>query len=164
MNKSNIEELDEALISLRCYQLGHVCFAAQPCPILCDPMDCSLPGSSVHGIFEARILEWVAISSYGGILPTPGIEPTSPVSPVFQVDSLPAEPLEKPRCYHLGLDRFVKISLSFLLSLLLHFFFSASCFQVANALLLPGRANFLSCPGLKSYSLSIYPQTPPTQF
>ena len=29
---------------------------------LCDPMDCSLPGSSVHGIFQARILEWVAIS------------------------------------------------------------------------------------------------------
>ena len=35
---------------------------AQSCPTLCDPMDCSLPHSSVHGIFEARILEWVAIS------------------------------------------------------------------------------------------------------
>ena len=34
----------------------------QSCPSLCDPMDCSLPGSSVHGIFQARILEWVAIS------------------------------------------------------------------------------------------------------
>ena len=34
---------------------------AQSCPTLCDPMDCSLPGSSVHGIFQARILEWVAI-------------------------------------------------------------------------------------------------------
>ena len=34
----------------------------QPCQILCDPMDCSLPGSSVHGVFQARILEWVAIS------------------------------------------------------------------------------------------------------
>ena len=33
-------------------------------PILCDPMDCSLPGSSVHGIFQARILEWVAISCF----------------------------------------------------------------------------------------------------
>ena len=32
------------------------------CPTLCDPMDCSPPGSSVHGIFQARILEWVAIS------------------------------------------------------------------------------------------------------
>ena len=35
---------------------------AQSCLTLCDPMDCSLPSSSVHGIFQARILEWVAIS------------------------------------------------------------------------------------------------------
>ena len=35
---------------------------AQSCPTLCDPMDCSLPGSSVHGIFQARILGWVPIS------------------------------------------------------------------------------------------------------
>ena len=35
---------------------------AQSCPTLCDPMDCSLPGSSLHGILQARILEWVAIS------------------------------------------------------------------------------------------------------
>ena len=35
----------------------------QSCPTLCDPMDCSLPGSSIHGIFQARILEGVAISS-----------------------------------------------------------------------------------------------------
>ena len=35
---------------------------AQSCPSLCDPMDCSLPHSSIHGIFQARVLEWVAIS------------------------------------------------------------------------------------------------------
>ena len=35
---------------------------AQFCLTLCNPMDCSLPGSSVHGILQARILEWVAIS------------------------------------------------------------------------------------------------------
>ena len=35
---------------------------AQSCPTLCDPMDCSLPRSSTHGILQARILEWVAIS------------------------------------------------------------------------------------------------------
>ena len=35
---------------------------AQSCPTLCDPMDCSLPGSAVHGIFQASVLEWVAIS------------------------------------------------------------------------------------------------------
>ena len=34
---------------------------AQSCPTICDPMDCSLPGSSVQGVFQARILEWVAI-------------------------------------------------------------------------------------------------------
>ena len=46
------------------------CPDTQLCPTLCDPMDCSLPGSSVHGIFQARILEWVAISySWGSSRP-----------------------------------------------------------------------------------------------
>ena len=40
----------------------------QPCPTLCDPMDCSLPGSSVHGIFQARVLECVAIAFSAAIL------------------------------------------------------------------------------------------------
>ena len=39
---------------------------AQSCPTLCDLMDCSLPGSSVHGIFQARVLEWGAIAFSGG--------------------------------------------------------------------------------------------------
>ena len=34
----------------------------QSCPTLCDPIDCSLPGSSIHGIFQARVLEWVTIT------------------------------------------------------------------------------------------------------
>ena len=38
---------------------------AQSCPTLCNPMDCSLQGSSVHGIFQARILEWGAIAFSG---------------------------------------------------------------------------------------------------
>ena len=38
----------------------YICIVAQSC--LCDPMDCSLPGSFVHGILQARVLEWVAIS------------------------------------------------------------------------------------------------------
>ena len=46
---------------------------AQSCPTLCDPGDCSLPGSSVHGILQARILEWVAISfSRGSSQPRDG--------------------------------------------------------------------------------------------
>ena len=47
----------------------------QSCPTLCDPVDCSLPGSSVHGIFQARILEWVAISFSRRIFPTQGLNP-----------------------------------------------------------------------------------------
>ena len=46
---------------------------AQSCPDLCDPMDCSLPSSSVHGILQARILEWVAVPFSGGIFPTQGL-------------------------------------------------------------------------------------------
>ena len=45
---------------------GTVCMCTQSCLTLRDPMDCSLPGSSAHGIFQARILEWVAISSSRG--------------------------------------------------------------------------------------------------
>ena len=56
---------------------AHTRSVAQPCLPLCDPMDCSLPGSSVHEISQARILEWVAISSSGS-LPSLGIKPTSP--------------------------------------------------------------------------------------
>ena len=60
----------------------HVCKAesevAQSCPTLLDPMDCSLPGSSVHGILQARILEWVAISFSRGIFPTQGLNPGLP--------------------------------------------------------------------------------------
>ena len=52
-------------------------------------MDSSLPGSSVHGILQARILEWVAIF-FSRDLPNPGIEPGSPA---FQADALPSEPL-----------------------------------------------------------------------
>ena len=55
-------------------------------------MDCNLPGSSVHGILQTRILEWVTPRDFSD----PGIEPVATVSPALQVDSLPTEPLEKP--------------------------------------------------------------------
>ena len=45
---------------------------------LCDPIDCSSPGSSVHGIFQIGLLQWVAIS-YSKGLPDPGIKPESPL-------------------------------------------------------------------------------------
>ena len=53
-------------LGLRDFCESHHCTHAQPCPALCDPMDCSLPGPSVHGIFQARMLERVAISSSKG--------------------------------------------------------------------------------------------------
>ena len=69
------------------------CSVTQSCPTLCDPVDCNPPGSSVHGILQARVLEWVVISfprgGGGGGLPDSGIEPRSPA---LQADSLPSEP------------------------------------------------------------------------
>ena len=64
-----------------------------PCPTLCNSMGCRLPGSSVHGILQARILEWVAILFSRGSS-QPRIEPRSPT---LQVGSLPAEPPGQPR-------------------------------------------------------------------
>ena len=43
-----------------------MCSVPRSCLTLCDPMDCSPPGSSIHGIFQARVLEWVAISFFKG--------------------------------------------------------------------------------------------------
>ena len=60
----------------------------QSCLTLCDPMDCSPPGSSAHGILQGRILEWLAIPFSRGSS-WPEIEPGSPA---LQEDSLPSEP------------------------------------------------------------------------
>ena len=65
----------------------------QLCPPLCDPVGCSSPGSSIHGIHQARILEWVAI-------PFPRVSPqprdSKPGSPALQADFLPSELPGKP--------------------------------------------------------------------
>ena len=58
------------------------------CTTLCNPIDCSLPGSSVHGILQVRILDWVAIP-FPGNLPDPGIEPGSLT---LQADCSQSEP------------------------------------------------------------------------
>ena len=63
---------------------------AQLCPTLCNPMDCSLLGSSFHGIFQAIVLEWVAISLSRG-----SSQPREPRSPALQADFLPSEPRGK---------------------------------------------------------------------
>ena len=59
-----------------------VCVCAQFYLTLCNPRDCSPPGFSVYGIFQARILEWVAISSFRGSS-NPGIEPASLATPAL---------------------------------------------------------------------------------
>ena len=64
----------------------------QSSPTLCDPVDCSPPGSFVHGILQAGILEWVTIS-FSRDLPNPGIEPGSSA---LQADALSSEPPGKP--------------------------------------------------------------------
>ena len=78
--------------------MGHVCVCkvTQLCLTLCDPMDYSPPGSSVHGILQARILEWVSISfSRGSSLSRDRTQ-------VFciQSDTLPSESPGKPRMGH----------------------------------------------------------------
>ena len=69
---------------------------AQACPTLCDPMDCRPPGSSVYGILQARILEWVAIPfSRGSSQPRDRTQ----VSALQAESLLPSEPQEKPSAY-----------------------------------------------------------------
>ena len=70
-----------------------LCLVAQSCVTLCDPVDYSSPGSSDHGILQARTLEWVAISSSRGS-PHPGTEHRSPV---LQADFLLSEPPWEPK-------------------------------------------------------------------
>ena len=60
----------------------HLTLVFQVASVVCDPMDCSLPGSSVYGILQQRTVEWVAFPSPGD-LPNPGIEPRSLMFPAL---------------------------------------------------------------------------------
>ena len=75
--------------------LGVVLLVAQLCPMLCDPRDCSPPGSSVQGVLQARILEWLPFPSPGD-LPRPGIKCTSPA---LTGRFFTTEPPGKPQIY-----------------------------------------------------------------
>ena len=73
----------------------HVCFYAkslQSCPTVCDPMDCSPPGSSVHGDSPRRVLEWVATPSSGGSSWPRDLTHVSYASCIGQASSLPLAP------------------------------------------------------------------------
>ena len=68
----------------------------QSCPTLCDPVDCSPPVSSVHGISQERIVEWVAIPPPGD-LPNLGMEPVSLASAALAGRFFTTEPPGKPQ-------------------------------------------------------------------
>ena len=70
-----------------------LCLVTQSCPTLCDPMDCSLPGSSVHGDSPGKNTAVGLTCPPPEDLPNPGSEPRSPA---LQADSLPSEPPGKP--------------------------------------------------------------------
>ena len=83
---------------------------------LCDLMDCRLLGSSVHGIFQARILEWVAISSSRDLL-DPGMEPASLASPTLAYRFFTTAPSGKPTgslclCVNLVLPKILRLLLT----------------------------------------------------
>ena len=95
------------LLSIQCFDLvrGHVGVRVQSlsrAQFFYDTMDCNLLGSSVHGIFQTRILEWVAIPPLGDI-PDPGNKPASLVSPAlaggFLTGTTWEAPLEATRKY-----------------------------------------------------------------
>ena len=67
---------------LKVLRLRKLCVYAQSCPTLCSPMDCSPPGSSVHGVFLARKRVGCHVL-FQGIFPTLGMEPASPASPAL---------------------------------------------------------------------------------
>ena len=80
------------------------CVCAQSCPTHCNSMDCSLPGSSIRGIYQARIPEWVAISSSRGSS-DPGVEPASLVFPALAGRFFTPEPpdeKQKPKILSRG--------------------------------------------------------------
>ena len=77
-----------------------LCLVTQTCPTLCDSMECSPPGSSVHGIFQAIVLEWIDISFSRGSS-HPGTEPGY-LS--LQTEALPSEPIDFNYCPSLDLS------------------------------------------------------------
>ena len=68
---------------LQCMKVKSESEVAQSCPTLSDPMDCSLPGSSIHWIFQARVLEWGAIAFSGSTFYTTSIQCTLFLSLIY---------------------------------------------------------------------------------
>ena len=83
-------DIKQLICIINCILL--LCAVARSCLTTCNPMGCSLPRSSLHGVLQARILEWLPFPSPGDLLDTG----TEPGSPALQADSLPSEPQKKP--------------------------------------------------------------------
>ena len=93
-----IPEKHVPLFHWLCYSLWLcvvLCLVTQSCPTLCDPMDCSPPGSSVHGDSPGKNIRVGCLAFLQGIFPTPCIKYTR--SSTLQADSLSSEPPESPR-------------------------------------------------------------------
>ena len=101
LDKEDVVHIYKGVLCL-CVQL------LQSCLTLYDLMDCSPPGSSVHGILQARILAWVAMLSSRGV-PDPRIISASPMSPALQADSLPLSHRGRPTMEHFSAIKRYKI-------------------------------------------------------
>ena len=87
----------------------HKCvLVIQSCLTLCNPMDCSPQGFSVHGILQARILEWIAIAFSRGIFPTQGWNPHLLHLLHWQAGSLPLNHLGSPKNTGAGSHSLIK--------------------------------------------------------
>ena len=93
----NLYQQQQNIVAIQRFLLeysGSACMYAQSCQTVCNPMGCSPPGSSVHGIFQARILEWITISySRGSSQPR-----DQTMSPTFVGIFFTTEPPGKPTC------------------------------------------------------------------
>ena len=87
-----------------------MCMCAQSYPTLCDLLDCSPPGSSLYGIFQARILllSVLPFPTPGGCLSL-GIEPISPASPALAGDFFTTEPAGTPTHTHIHVQKHLEV-------------------------------------------------------
>ena len=102
-------------------------------------MDCNLPSSSAHGMLQAGILEWVAMSSSKGSS-DPGIKPACPAPPALQVDPLPLSHRRSPLCVSTSLQSRLSIEGRELMCGAQHITGALNCSLLKNSASYAGRA------------------------
>ena len=142
------------------FDIAWVC--VQSCLTLCHHMDCGLPGSSVHGIISARIVEWTAIS-FSGDLSDPGIEPVPLVSSALAGEFFTTEPPGHPLSWRLPDSLFTtpdRAKMRLTPQLNIHWvlgLFYISCISVIRSVII---VHYPSCWSLSSWEANISgPQT-----